>query len=453
MGPRDYWLVRCHLRATTPAARRWAENADEARTTAVVQADHAAQARTYLEQRCQADGLIPLRLEVIETLLERCRREGMGHGLIAFAHTTTERHPVSYGDLVAILPEGHATPEAPPEPPPVAIPPVHYAETDWKALFTPGQPPLWALIDGANCRQAQAVLSQSDAHYACLYATPQANAPWLVRLEADSDIRPWLESLPQDQHWGMLLQSNATLKQLRTHLRKFTMLWTPANDQAPVYFRYYDPRVALDMSQALAPWKLAALMAPLGDVITPVSPLMTLPPALELTPPLNLDADAHAVHGRLIRIGLSDDARAASPHGRPFVIGPNEYQRFGELAQVRARDALARSLSRHDPHASAAVRLRAAIDTLPLGQRYQLTTKQQLTTLAMCVLDLGSDFPQHHPEAQQILNNPRLAQWRKRELLDAWLPRGRVRHALLAPYPDKREQEDNYRPITDKERS
>ncbi|WP_249976429.1 DUF4123 domain-containing protein, partial [Vreelandella olivaria] len=212
-------------------------------------------------------------------------------------------------------------------------PPVHYQETAWGLLLAPHQPPLWAVIDGVNCREVMARLSQTDAQYTCLYAstnaTTQATAPWLVRIEADSEIRHWLESLPQDQHWGILLQSNATLKQLRSHLRKFTLLWTPANDQAPVYFRFYDPRVALDMSQALEPWKLAALMAPFEALIIPASPHMVLPPELTLTPAVELDTPASEVQGRLVHIALSEDTRAANGQGRQFSIGDTEYQRFG----------------------------------------------------------------------------------------------------------------------------
>ncbi len=274
----------------------------------------------------------------------------------------------------------------------------------------------------------------------------------LVRIDADSEIRTWLEGLPQDQHWGIWLQSNATLKQLRSHLRKFTMLWTPANDQAPVYFRFYDPRVALDMSQALEPWKLAAFMAPLETVIVPASPLMVFPSELTLTPEIELDADASEVKGRLVRIGLSDDARAANGQGRQFAIGGAEYQRFGELAQSRARQALARSLKERYPQVSEGERMRAVIDATQLGKRYGLASKKQIQTLVICVLEVGADFAQLHPDAQRILGNAKLAGWRKCQLLEEWLPRGRIRHALLAPYQQAGQHEDNYRPIADEER-
>ncbi|QNU63757.1 DUF4123 domain-containing protein [Vreelandella titanicae] len=451
MATPDYWLARCHVMAYSPSARRWEEEADEAVTVAAVLAEDEAQVRALLQQQCHADDLGLIRLDAIETLLQRCRREGIAHGLVELAHTTSSQHPVAYGEMLPLLPEKV------PEPPPAAIlPPVNYQETTWQALFAPHQPPLWAVIDGVNCREAMARLSQAEAQSACLYAstdsTTQTNAPWLVRLEADSDLREWLESLSQDQHWGILLHSHATLKQLRSHLRKFTMLWTPANDQAPVYFRFYDPRVALDMSQALEPWKLAAFMAPLETVITPISPLMVFPTELELTPVIELDADASDVQGRLVRIALSDDARAANGQGRQFAIGQAEYQHFGELTQSRASQALARSLKERYPQVSEGERTRAVIDATQLGERYGLASKKQIQTLVICVLEVGADFAHRHPDAQRILDNAKLAGWRKCQLLEEWLPRGRLRHALLAPYQQAGQHEDNYRPIADEER-
>ncbi|MEL7895296.1 DUF4123 domain-containing protein [Vreelandella neptunia] len=451
MAMADYWLARCHVMAYSPRARRWEEEADEAVTVAAVLAEDADQVRALLQQQCHDDGLGLIRLDAIETLLQRCRREGIAHGLVELAHTTSSQHPVAYGEMLPLLPEPA------PEPEPVAVlPPVNYQETVWQALFAPHQPPLWAVIDGVNCREAMQRLSQADDQHTCLYASTdtatQANAPWLVRLEADSEIRTWLESLPQDQHWGILLQSNATLKQLRSHLRKFTMLWTPANDQAPVYFRFYDPRVALDMSQALEPWKLAAFMAPLDTVIVPASPLMVFPTELTLTPEIELDTDASDVQGRLVRIALSDDARAANGQGRQFAIGQAEYQRFGELAQSRASQALARSLKERYPQVSEGERMRAVIDATQLGERYGLVSKKQIQTLVICVLEVGADFAQRHPDAQRILDNAKLAGWRKCQLLEEWLPRGRLRHALLAPYQQAGQHEDNYRPIADEER-
>ncbi|WP_141440271.1 DUF4123 domain-containing protein [Vreelandella titanicae] len=430
MAMADYWLARCHVMAYSPSARRWEEAADEAVTVAAVLAEDADQVRALLQQQCHADGLGLIRLDAIETLLQRCRREGIAHGLVELAHTTSSQHPVAYGEMLPLLPE----PE--PEPEPTAIhPPVNYQETRWQALFGPRQPPLWAVIDGVNCREAMARLSQAEAQSACLYASTdsatQTNAPWLVRLEGDSDLRQWLEGLPQDQHWGVLLQSNATLKQLRSHLRKFTMLWTPANDQAPVYFRFYDPRVALDMSQALEPWKLAAFMAPLETVMVPASPLMVFPTELALTPVIELDADASEVQGRLVRIALSDDARAANGQGRQFAIGKEEFVSFGQLQNRRAKLYMARELWGYYPSLSMDDVLASIERAYHFGKQHGMTSKKQTKTLAKCVLALGNEFTQNYPDVVNVLNDASKLAWQKRQWIEQWLPGARLQHDFM----------------------
>ncbi|MGP9664175.1 DUF4123 domain-containing protein [Halomonas sp. AOP22-C1-8] len=267
-------------------------------------------------------------------------------------------------------------------------------------------------------------MGQTDAQHACLYATTdtatQASAPWLVRLEADSDIRTWLENLPQDQHWGVLFHSRATLKQLRTHLRKFTMLWTPANDQAPVYFRFYDPRVALDMSQALEPWKLAAFMAPLEAVFIPASPLMVFPPALTLIPSIALETPAQQVQDRLLMISLSDDARDARGQVRQFAIGQEEFARFGRLLSVRAKRNIANEMSAQFATHSPEQLLVAIESATKLGGKYGLTSRKQIKTLAQCVLYFGDDFDERYPAVSRTLSNTRLLTWQKRQFIDEW---------------------------------
>lgn len=457
MAQREYWVARCQVTAHSTEARQWQADVDEAVGVVAVLANDAAEGRDRVARHLHEAGLELVTFEHAQTLLQRCREKGMEQPLVDLAQSLTEAAPVGCGEMLPILhePEPTATHDAPAEPVP---PQATYSETDWDSLFDADQPPLWAVIDGVNCREVMARVSESEVQSACLYASADADtramAPWLVRLEPDSELVTWLQGLPQDQHWGILLQSTATLKQLRTHLRKFTMLWTPANDQAPVYFRFYDPRVALDMSQALAKWKLTALMAPMDAMIMGLSPSMTLPPELELMPAMGLDAGNDEVHGRLLRVTVNVNAEtpAGNAPGRQFAIGEAEYQQFGKLAQLRSRQALARSLAEPYPQSPADKRRRVVEEATQLGQRYQLTSTRQTDTLARCVMELGPDFPQRHPEAGKILANPQTAGWRKREQLLAWLPHGRVRHSLLGAAGEPA-SEDNYRPIMDEERS
>ncbi|MDX5378239.1 MAG: DUF4123 domain-containing protein [Halomonas sp.] len=459
MSSHDYWTGRCHLRAAAPTARHWQADTDDTVVTVVVRAESETDMRAHLHATLDAEGLTLVRLDAVQTLLQRFRREGMSKMLLDLADTTSLRTPVALGEMLPLLPEATAPIEEPGPP----APPVHYDEVTWSDLFTstiPTSAPLWAVIDGVNCREAMARLGGADVQSACLYATTDAAtraiAPWLVRLEPDSEIRHWLESLPHDQHWGILLQSHATLKQLRSHLRKYTMLWAPANEQAAVYFRFYDPRVALDMAQALDPWKLAAFMAPLETLIVGMSPLMNVPDMANLNDVPHFATTSEELQGRLLRLALNDsdterhgEATLTTP-GRSFAIDPTEFARFGALQKTRAQHKLARELM--EPYAETPLAdLLAAVEAADrLGQTYRLVSKKQVKTLAKCCLEFSEAFPALYPEARKILEHPRLVGWRKRDLLEAWLPRGRLRKKLLAPYRDHA-HEDNFRPIADKE--
>ncbi len=96
-SPYAYWTGRCQLSATSPAARRWEGESDEAVTVVVVLAASADDMRTRLLARLDADGLELRRLDAVETLLQRCRREGLVPGLVELAHTTSPQRPVAYG--------------------------------------------------------------------------------------------------------------------------------------------------------------------------------------------------------------------------------------------------------------------------------------------------------------------------------------------------------------------
>ncbi len=52
---------------------------------------------------------------------------------------------------------------------------------------------------------------------------------------------------------------------------------------------------------------------------------------------MELDTDTREVQGRLVRIALSDDTRAANGQGRQFAIGNEEFVSFGQLQNKRAK--------------------------------------------------------------------------------------------------------------------
>ncbi len=312
---------------------------------------------------------------------------------------------------------------------------VSYLETDWDDILRPGQPPLWALLDGVNCPEASQRLPVSNQPNACLYTTTdpgtKASAPWLVLLEPDSDTVQWLKRLPHDQHWGIMFQSKAPLKDLRAHLRKFTMLWTPADQNAPVYFRFYDPRVAVDMAQALEPWKFSRFMAPLECLIAPLSPLMIVPETLRLTTPLALDTEAVECKGRMVSVTLDDTQRDDTQNAKSFSISHVEFDRFGVLQKQKANRKMAREMMPAYPNHSPPAILAAVEHAAGIGQTYGMTSKKQTRTLTKCVLEFGENCLETYPGLTKTIANRNIEAWQRRRIVEEWIPRGRIRRDLM----------------------
>lgn len=311
-----------------------------------------------------------------------------------------------------------------------------FSDTCWEVLFASRAAPLWAVIDGVNCRDVAARLNSDEVQSTCLYTSTDADtramAPWLVRLDPDGPVVSWLASVPQDQHWGILIRSDATINQLRAHLRKYTMLWTPANDQAPVYFRFYDPRVAVDMVDAVEHWKLDRFFAMIDTVIVPVSPLVLLPQEAGLEPVPALDAEEKSYHGQLVSFAPSAVVQGDGGPSRSFRVGQLEYARFGVLQKRRSNLKMARELLSLFPDRTAEQTLAAVEAAGELGARYGLTSVRQVHTLARCHLEFGMAFPKGYRDASNILEDTQAAPWRKSKLLEEWIPRGRIRRDMLA---------------------
>jgi hypothetical protein len=82
--------------------------------------------------------------------------------------------------------------------------------------------------------------------FACLYRGELAPdlaevAPYLVRLEPETEFADWLVSEGWGKHWGVFALAHATLREMRQHFRSFLTVYDP--EGKPLLFRYYDPRV------------------------------------------------------------------------------------------------------------------------------------------------------------------------------------------------------------------
>lgn len=106
--------------------------------------------------------------------------------------------------------------------------------------------PLWEVVDCAHDERISFWVRTGDAPWACLYAGQIPDelaevAPHLVRLRT-----PHAGSLRLLEHgwsrsWGIFLACNATVADLRRHLRRFLRVST--EDGRRLLFRFHDPRV------------------------------------------------------------------------------------------------------------------------------------------------------------------------------------------------------------------
>lgn len=105
---------------------------------------------------------------------------------------------------------------------------------------------LYAILDGARNSGIYTAVHKSECEFECLYRgelDPELAeaAPYLVKLDQRKPFTTWLIEKGWGGSWGIFLQSSASFRDLRKHLRKFLMVYD--SNARPMYFRYYDPRV------------------------------------------------------------------------------------------------------------------------------------------------------------------------------------------------------------------
>lgn len=66
-------------------------------------------------------------------------------------------------------------------------------------------------------------------------------APHLFPFQIDTEFGKWLLEKGWGNSWGLFINTNTTLEELRKHFRKFLMVKT--EDGKELFFRFYDPRV------------------------------------------------------------------------------------------------------------------------------------------------------------------------------------------------------------------
>lgn len=120
----------------------------------------------------------------------------------------------------------------------------------------------YAVIDGASEEALLSMLEELDPPVSCLYVEPVQTdlvplAPYLV--EVTEPVEKWL--LQRETPWGIYLTSEADMKTLRQHLRKYLQVIVP-NEEKPVFFRFYDPRNIWFLCSIFSDWQLHHFLGP-----------------------------------------------------------------------------------------------------------------------------------------------------------------------------------------------
>ena len=137
------------------------------------------------------------------------------------------------------------------------------------ALFPPGgDAKAYAVLDGASIPDLLDKLYGAERpQFECLFRGEMEPdmaevAPYLVRLEPGSEFTRWVAGEGWGKHWGIFACSGEELLAMRQHFRRFLRVYDP--DRKPMYFRFYDPRVARVYLPTCNAEELAAFFGPVA---------------------------------------------------------------------------------------------------------------------------------------------------------------------------------------------
>lgn len=117
-----------------------------------------------------------------------------------------------------------------------------------RMLFDDASLAVYAVLDGASMHDLPYLLDEHEVENVCLFSgrlDPEvaATAPYLARLEQDSEFLRLVLERGWGHHWGILalIPAEISFGNVRKHFRTFLRVRGP--DGEPMLFRYYDPRV------------------------------------------------------------------------------------------------------------------------------------------------------------------------------------------------------------------
>ncbi len=303
-----------------------------------------------------------------------------------------------------------------------------YTEIELQDIFIDHGNNVWALIDGVNCREIASIVEESKVKAMPLYSTANAEilsgSPWLIKVDLNNKIfSQWIKSLSALQHWGFLFKSSWNLLQLRNHLRKFTMIDIPSKFEVPVYFRFYDPRVFMDLTQILDETKLKKLCNGFLEVYLPISPMLNIPKRKSSHDPINVMADLDEFEGRFISykppcFSLEEVTNLTMA----FKINNEEYQHLEKLQKPRSGIKLARELRKKYSENITNAQLVYAVNTAPnIGEEYGMKSHKEVTTLVRAIIEIGPDLLKTNSHVKKIISETSRYAWQRERALSKYL--------------------------------
>ncbi len=113
----------------------------------------------------------------------------------------------------------------------------------------------FAIIDGAQDERLKPLVEQCRESE-CMYAGDldsdvAAVAPWIVRISDQDPLLPIWQEHGRGKFWGIMLESDLPMKDLRRQFRRNLQAKLP--DGTIALFRFYDPRVFNTYIRAASP--------------------------------------------------------------------------------------------------------------------------------------------------------------------------------------------------------
>jgi hypothetical protein len=137
-----------------------------------------------------------------------------------------------------------------------------------RELFQAPEDNVYAILDGASIPQLAELPLGLPGDFVCLFPGELGEAlaraaPYLVRLDREAPITRTLIAEGFGAHWGVFARSPLQIEFLQIHLRGLFQVYGPAPDHAPLFFRYYDPRVLRAYVKICTADELRALFGPI----------------------------------------------------------------------------------------------------------------------------------------------------------------------------------------------